>query len=356
MFYSIKNLVESVATEIEKPWDYKPRKEVPYPTNKDGKNDFINWANKFDTEHAFLSMYEGMSDGVRVTADNAPFQMHGIIADYDSLSPTDMAAHINKVAPVTHMPQWLVHTVSGNSRLVWLFERPVMLASEDLIKRFLIQINKELKLAKWAAGFDVDAFGDPKRYYEIGKSWEPLHKDKRLPKGLLESWLLKAATTVKFNKEQTLKYKIPMEDLSAEMHNRFPGRWRGDLFVGARGVRFWDPSADNDTSAVVFEEGVYCFTGNRPFVTWEQVFGKAFVDKYEADYVEGATENAAYDGRAYWIMDDNIWTQWSKEDFSQELRVRGYDGAKPRGKTHSEIDTIENTIKKTRRVSKALPL
>jgi hypothetical protein len=355
MFYSLKNLSDSVTVALEKPWEWQPGSTVPYPTNADGKNDFIHWGHDFQTDHAFIAAFEGMSDGVRVTKDNPVFQMHAIIADYDGRAPKDMADYVKQSMPTGYHPQYLVHTATGNSRLVWLFEKPITIANEDLLKKFLAQINKELKLVKWAPGFDVDAYRDPKRYYEIGKSWEPLYPDKRIASSLLEAWLLKSSDGLRFNKDQTLRYKIPMEDLSAEMHRKYPGRWHGDLFVGARGIRFWDPSADNDSAAVIFEEGVYCFTGNRPFVTWESIFGKAFVDKYEADYVAGATEDSAYDGRNYWIMGGGVWTQWSKEDFTQELRVRGYDGTKPRDKTCSEIDTIENTIKKTRRVTNALP-
>jgi hypothetical protein len=356
MFYSIKNLSDSVAEPMEKPWEFKAG-DVPYPTNADGKNAFIDWAAGYTTEHSFLSMFEGMSAEVRVTdgAGNQPFQLHGIIADYDSKSPKEMAEHIKASAPVHYLPQWLVHTASGNSRLVWLFERPIPLASAELTKKFLAHVSKELKLGKWAAGLDVDAYGSPNKYYEVGKKWEPLYPDKNISRNLLEAWLLKSAEGLRFNKDQTLRYKIPFEDLTAEMHKKFPGRWRGELYDGARGVRFWDLSADNDSAAVAKEEGMICFTGNRAFVSWESIFGKAFVDKYEADYMAGATENSAYDGRNFWIMEDTLWTQWSKEDFGQELRCRGYDGSKARGKTHSEIDKIENTVKKTRRVSKALP-
>lgn len=359
MFFSIKNLIDSVAAPMEKPWEYQPKKKVPYPTNPSQKNDFFAWGSKGTTEHAYLSMYEGMSDGVRVTNGrdgNNPFQLHGLIVDYDAKRPADMLAQLKDHTPVALLPRWLVHTSSGNSRLIWMFERPLMLASDQLIRKFLATVSKELKLIKWSGGFDTDAFGDPTRYYEIGKQWEEIFKGAYIPAATLEAWLLKAADGIQFNKEQTLRYKIPFEDLSTEMHNRFPGRWDGDLYVGARGVRFWDPSADNTSAAVAFEEGMYCFTGNRPFVTWENIFGKGFVDKYEADYVAGAIENSAYDGKVYWLMDDDgSWSQWGKEDFAQELRVRGYDSMKPRGKTFSEIDKIENTIKKTHRVAKSLP-
>jgi hypothetical protein len=357
-FFKLKNLSDSVADPMEKPWDYEPTCEVEYPTKPEDVATFKQWGAKCTTDHAYLSMYEGLSVGVRVTKGpdgNHPFRLHGLIVDYDSKSPAGMKEHIQKNTPSAILPRWLVHTASGNSRLVWMFERPLMLASHTLTRKFLALVSKELKLVKWAGGFDADAFGDPTRYFEIGKQWEKLFDDAIIPTSMTEAWLLKAAEDVRLDEDKTLRYKIPFADLSTEMHNRFPGRWTGDLYPGARGVRFWDPSADNDSAAVAFAEGMYCFTGNRSFVPWDAIFGKAFVDKYEADYVSGAVENSAYDGKSFWIMEDDVWDQWSKEDFAQELRCRGYDGVKPRGKTASEIDTIENVIKKTKRVSKALP-
>ena len=357
-FFSLSNLSGAAVEILEKPWEFEPKGRVPYPTSTHTKDEFTAWCQHPTTEHAFLSAFEGMSSLVRVSDGsdgNHVFQMHGVIADYDSKAPDALREHIMNSPPSAFLPQWLVTTARGNSRLVWFFERPVMLSSPDLTKKFLAAINKELKLSKWAAGMDVDAYANPQLYYEIGKHWEPLFPKKFISSALLELWLIKAADKTKLDDKKTLKYMIPMEDLSAEMHRKYPNRWPTNLYIGARGVRFWDPSADNPTAAVVFEDGMYCFTGTRAFMTWEDIFGKEFVSKYEAQYVENALVDTAYDGRSYYVLEGSEWLPWSKEDFAQSLRCKGYDGSRARGKTHSEIDLIEHTIKQTRRVERALP-
>ncbi len=222
-FFSIPNLSSNSTVEFDKPWEWKPPEPPPYPTSQDTYNDFMRWRMSPTTQHAFLSTYEGTSAGVRVTGGqngNRPFQLHGLMVDYDSKSPDQMAEHVKKTAPVPYLPQWLVHTARDHSRLVWFFERPLMLASDELAKLFLKKAVKELKLAKWAAGFDADAFGDPTKYYEIGKRWEPLFVDAVIPAALTEAWLLDAVGKVQLNKEQTLNYKIQMEDLSEPPRTR----------------------------------------------------------------------------------------------------------------------------------------
>jgi hypothetical protein len=103
-------------------------------------------------------------------------------------------------------------------------------------------------------------------------------------------------------------------------------------------------------------DGMLCYTGNQSFVPWRQLFGSAFVTQYEADAISDIVSNSAYDGDKFWFRsDEGIWAAWSKEDFSQELRVRGKDSRRKPGQTASETDMIENHIKRTRKVKAALP-
>jgi hypothetical protein len=357
MFFSLDNLRGNAVTQIEKPQDIV-LKDVPYPTKAEDKNKFITWCNAPTTKHYFISMFEGMSPDLRTTKGengNPVFTMHGVIADYDSKTFDEMKNHVMKTCPSHYLPTHLSHTMSGNCRLIWQFETPLILASETLAKKVLVVIMKEMAISKWAAGLDTGAFSDPSQYYEIGTKWEELYPDDHIPCGITESWLLEAAKSYDFTNKK-INYEIPLDDVSEEMHKRFPGKWRGNLFLSARGVRFWDPSADNPTGAVIFADGVYCFTGNKAFMSWTDIFGKSFTDPYKSAYIENAVTGTSYDGNAFWVMDDcDYWIQCGKEDFAQDLRVRGFSGTKGRGETASEIDTIENTIKKTRRVTKSLP-
>jgi hypothetical protein len=169
-------------------------------------------------------------------------------------------------------------------------------------------------------------------------------------------WFFKASEGLRFDETKTVSYKIPAEDIAAEIEDRFPGRWQGPFVYGARGIRFWDAAADNTTAAVVMPDGMLCYTGNQAFVPWRQLFGSAFVEQYEADAISDIVSKAAYDGDKYWTqLDNGSWVSWSKEDFCQELRVKGKSSTRQQGQTASEIDVIENHIKKNNKVVAALP-
>ena len=82
----------------------------------------------------------------------------------------------------------------------------------------------------------------------------------------------------------------------------------------------------------------------------------AFVEQYEADAISDIVTSSAYDGDKFWMKQpDGGWITVSKDDFSQEMRVRGKDSRRKPGQTASEIDVIENHIKKHCKIVAALP-
>jgi hypothetical protein len=355
MFFSIENLRANIAEPLEKPWEFKPTMPPPYD---EGKEAMSRWEIDTGTQHAFVSGFEGLSPDVRVTSgDNPPFKMHCLIVDYDAKLPDNPAKYVVEKAPCDFRPTYLVETGSGNARLIWEFEKPFLYTGEAHMKEFMKLLSKKLKLSSWLPGMDTKAYRAPHQYYEIGKSWVKLDKGAPLKSSMLELWLIKSASKISFTDKEGLSYKIPIEDIAKEVDLRYPGRWTGMFALGARGLRFWDPSADNVTASVVTEEGMLCFTGPKPFMSWKDIFGQAFVEDYEADYISGVINKSAYDGNAFWIeeTDEGTWIDFSKEDFAQDLRCKGYSGKRTGSQTASEIDRIENTIKKTRRVDKALP-
>jgi hypothetical protein len=351
MFFTIPNLRSSTVSELPKPWEFKPDTPPPY----DDRNAFIKWRADFGTRHAFISGYEGTSPLVRLTkTDNPVFKMHSLIVDYDGRLPDNAANHVASKPAGEYMPSYVVETAVGG-RLVWLFESPLLLASETQAKEFLKIANKMLRLKGWLPGLDTEALSKPEQYFEVGKAWHAINPDGFIPSANLELWLLKASTGMRFDNDKRLEYVTPIESVAEEVESRYPDRWAGTFALGARGVRFWDPNADNPSAAVVTEEGMICFTGDQAFVSWKQIFGAKFMEPFEASYVAGIVKDSAYDGRSFWLACNGRWEEWSKEDFSQELRCRGYDGRKAQGKPASELDIIENMIKKDQRVGRALP-
>lgn len=352
MFYALPNLSSSTVFELEKPWEYKP---ADTPPDGASKEDTIAWAAGVDIDYAVLSGYEGTTPGVRISSDNPAHTIHAFVADYDLPLPADAVDRI-KNSPVSEFkPAYICKTASGNARLVWLIESPFLCGNKHHTKEFLKTAAKHMKLSKWLGGFDAPAFGDVSKYYMLGDEWQPLFPSYRVPTNHLQLWFFKAAMGSHYDTAKEVSYKIPFEDLEKEVHKQYPNRWVGPFINGARGVRFWDSSADNDTAAMVTEDGMVCFTGDQFFVPWKQIFGASFVDDYEASYIAGVVDTCVYDGREFWQEEAGFWQQWSKQDFSQSLRCQGYNGNKRPGQTMSEIDNIEHAIKRTRRVQGAMP-
>lgn len=354
MFFSIPNLRSSTVTEVEEPWLLKTKTPPPYA---EGKEAVIEFCNRINTEHAMLSMVEGLTAEVRVTMeDNAPFKLHGLLVDYDNPLPANAVEYIKEHKPAEFMPTYLVVTASGNGRLVWEFEKPILFSNKNHMKEFIKLLARHLKLNKWLGGLDTEALTNWVKYYELGQSWTVIDALSVIPISHLELWFFQSATDQKFDDTKTVTYKIPAEDLAREVDERYPGRWQGPFVYGARGIRFWDATADNTTAAVVTPDGMLCYTGNQHFVPWKQLFGSSFVEQYEADAISDIVHNSAYDGDKFWLQQDNgVWGSWSKEDFGQELRVRGKDPKRKPGQTASEIDVIENHIKRHCKVNAALP-
>ena len=354
MFFAIPNLRSSTVTETPEPWSLKTATPPPY---NDGKEAVVEFCNKVTTEHAMISMIEGVSPDVRVTlGDNPPYRMHGLLVDYDNPLPDKPVDYVRDHRPTEFMPTYLVVTASGNGRLVWEFEKPLLFSNKTHMKEFMKLLARHMKLNKWLGGLDTEALTNWVKYYELGRSWQAIDALSCVPLSHLELWYFQAAAEQRFDDKKTLSYKIPPEDLAREVEERWPGRWTGPFIYGARGLRFWDPTADNTTAAVVMPDGMLCYTGNQAFIPWRQLFGAAFVEQYEADAISDIVTRSAYDGGKFWLEGDNgRWASWSKEDFTQELRVRGKDSRRKPGQTASEIDMIENHIKRHRTVAAALP-
>jgi hypothetical protein len=354
MFFSIPNLRSSVVIECDEPWSLKTKTPPPY---SEGKEAVIEFCNRINTEHAMISMYEGMTAEVRVTMDdNVPYRMHGLLVDYDNPLPKDPVEYIRANKPSEFMPTYLATTASGNGRLVWEFEKPILFSNKTHMKEFIKILAKSMKLNKWLGGLDTAALTNWVKYYELGQNWEVIDALSTIPVSHLELWYFKASEEQRFDDTKKITYTIPAEDLAHEVEERFPGRWQGPFVYGARGIRFWDASSDNTTAAVVLPEGMLCYTGNQAFVPWRQLFGAAFVEQFEAEAIADIVTNAAYDGDKFWNRQDNgAWICMSKDDFGQELRVRGKDSRRKPGQMASEIDVIENHIKKNNKVNSALP-
>lgn len=349
MYYSLKNLSATVAFTMEKPWEYSA---TSIPAEVTDKAQYAQWAINNATNHAFISAVEGTMPGIRVGNSNPLFKMHALIVDYDaSVTPSMIAGLLGK-PPAEFKPRYVCRSFSGGARLIWTFERPILLASNEQYKRLVSYMTKTLKLIKWLPGLDTGALGNASQYYEVGKDWCQLFPQD-IPAGNLYLWLYETSKDLSLTTEND--YTIPIDKVAEEVERKWPGRWKGSFEIGARGLRFWDASASDETGCVVMKHGVMAFSGEQAFLSWRRLLGQAFVEHFEADRTGDLIENTAYDGRDFWFFNGRQWVTKSKEDYTQNLRVLGFDPARRRGDTASEIDKIQVEIKDKRRVERAMP-
>jgi hypothetical protein len=138
----------------------------------------------------------------------------------------------------------------------------------------------------------------------------------------------------------TNREQIPMEVIAAEVSTRWPNRWQGDFVLNALGVRFWDEQADCPTGCQVKEDGMLCFTGKVPFVSWADLFGPAWVDQQRALNMGKAGSGLYYDGREYWEQVGERWIPRSRTDAILLLKDRGLSDKAPKGIIMSDAERV----------------
>jgi len=341
MLFAIPNLASSRISEC-KPWE---NQSIAPPEE--------SWC-KPNLEHLFYSGFEGDFSAARIDSSNNPaMKMHWIVANFDG----DINRHMRETVldRCTELkPRYICRTASGGARLLWKLAEPLPLLRNDLTVKLIRHIKKKLKLSRLLIGFDSDAFVDLGRYYEAGMEWVKLSDDE-IPASYMIQWASESADNYKWDK---LGLAIPAEIVAAEVKRRFPGRWQGDFVVGARGVRFWDPDADNQAAVIVRESGMQCFTGGTAFISWAGIFGHRFVSMFKESRIARAVEGIYFDGREYWLRHpDRNWVYVNRGDLILDLKVNHrLHSRMRRGENASEVEYALYLIREHQHIDCASPL
>jgi hypothetical protein len=333
------------------PWAFAPK--IP-PGATQNKGAFCDWEAEAGTEHLFYTASEGLNAAMRTSKLNPIRNLHGLIADYDCPGAClEMASGALSKQPTENRPNWLSRTFSGGGRLVWLFEEPIPMENVALTKAFLVTAAADLKIKKFLPGLDEPAWKELHKIYEVGTEWTPLNRSP-LPTFRIFAMLEKASRKVLWRKEGV---SIPLGIVAEEVDKRFPGRWHGEFKEGARGCAFFDPDSTNPTASIVTETGMVCFSKEKTFYRWIDIFGAEFVRKYEEDRIGAAAADTYYDGRQYWSKSEGgIWEASGKDDYVIRLKVlHRIHATKERLETCSEADRVLSFIHENRRVSGAVP-
>jgi hypothetical protein len=353
-FFYIPNLAASQVRTTTAPWDLPCN--IPN-TACETKGSFRSWSHSQDTDHAFLSLVEASSATHRVSSDNPGFRIHGLIVDYDAeVHPEDFKAMDDYIArhQLTR-PNYALRTYSGHARLVFLFDGPVNCANTALYTGFCQELERRLQLRHLLPGLDTGALRNMAQYYELGTEWEP-YSYERIPVTALHATMAAAGDRVKLWAKGDAP-DIPVDRVAVAVERKYPGVWQGPFEIGARGTRFWDPSADNPTAVIIRESGCQCFTGEQAFVTWAEILGRQFVEQFEQDTFGAAAEACAFDGKVFWAVDADgkRWRPQTADGIRRLLTGDYMMDSKKNGGQLSKLDRCLLYIQKNRCVDTVGP-
>lgn len=327
--YYLRNLSAAEASRLD--ITCAPTSQLPEFADKAA---YRRWCADPKTDHAFVSGYEGLSPALRVSGSNPPALLHTLIAEYDAKVPADWVERCRKA---TASPTWVTLTYSGHARAYWALAKPVDASHPTLLAAFTKIAWAELKVAKLLPGFETKESSSPTQYFEIGKEWVQVGGG--IPAELASGWLLRAAESVQWAKESV---NVSWERLREEGERRWPGRWPGGwagFQEGARGIRFWDSTGDAE-SVLVVASGCVCFTGDRAYLSWADIFGSDWVRRQTDETLGAACQGIYYEVKAarYWMLTDGAWYPYGVDALRRLLVGKGLSAHARKGESQSDVD------------------
>lgn len=310
--------------------DDKPLPDLP------NKNAYREWCADANTQHAFYNAVEGLTPGLRVSESNPAWKIWGLVGEFDAPQAADWK---EKAKSAKIPPAWVSDTYTpGHARMVWAFASPVNCANETFVREFYRIAWQAIHPSKLGLNFREDESSKPAQYFEFGRGWAATGGV--VPVEVVEGWVAKACRKVKWEREAAL---VPFDRLQAEGEKQFPGAWPGgwgEFRAGARGVRFWEPGADAQ-SVIVVETGCVCFTGDRAFLPWADIFGKQFVDEAASEAIGKAITGIWWEPRS-----NKYWKRYPtgqkvplrEKDLDSHLKRHGLTGVVPKGARFSQVD------------------
>jgi hypothetical protein len=292
----LRGAKNNVATEVKpcEPWMFEPNIPESALVNKEV---YKQWRLQPDTEHLVFTGYEGLNPGIRVSSKTNPARrLHALVADYDANIDDSLFGTVLERCPADLRPTWIARSPSGQrARLVYIFEAPALVDCEPLLEKFLAVAKDALRLTQIFPGFDEPAWKNVSTLYDVGSHWKKLG-DYALSKNVVNYWTTQAAKKTAWSKLGDIH--IPLDVIADEIANR-EWDWPGEFEEGVRGPVFWD-GGSNPTSCVVAPAGMVCFSRQKQFYPWAEIFGPSFVRKFQQDKIGAAVDGVWFDGKQYY--------------------------------------------------------
>tara|TARA_R110002020_G_scaffold14699_2_gene52240 strand:+ start:44757 stop:46931 length:2175 start_codon:yes stop_codon:yes gene_type:complete len=312
---------------------------------------YRDWCGETTTDHVFYSAVEARTPSKRISNDNPPRMIYGVVADYDS--PVNWASIDDDldIKFSSNKPTWRSKTQSGFLRLVWEFREPIPI-EPDMFDTFMKHISLKLHLEKCFAGFDSSSLR-ASQYFELGEEW--VKTNGPLETSVIQSVIIKAASE---RPPQSSDTSIPITVVADEVESRFPNRWVGDFDVGARGPLFWIDDGVNRDGCQVVEDGIVCYSdrAGKGFMSWRDIFGPQFVKDFEEKKLSGLLDEYWFNGRTFFKLLYDSAVAIPKEQLVLELRQAGFSPKQKKGQPLSEVDTAVLTISNQNRITEIAPV
>jgi len=322
------------------------------------KKDLIKWREGDHTRHVFFSPYEGITAASRVSTKqdgNKPWVIHGIVIDYDQVLTSDQEmvdAITNNQSPDFPVG-YASRTFSGGAHLVWEFEKPVKVVNPTMLSKFIETFVIQARCKKILGGFD-DMSLKPTLYYTLYDNWKTFGDI--VPSAMTENILFNVGKNVRTYDDEGPA--LPWNVIEDELHKNFPGQWKGRVEHGARGKRFWDPTATHPNAAMLTATGVAYFTDGGGFLPWgsPELFGASVVRRHQASAIASAVQDVYYDGSRFFRHQNDRWLSDNMEVTKLNLSVRGgLSRVTPKNKQFSEVDEAIVHISTNQRVEGCFP-
>lgn len=345
MFFAAPNLVSKSVSPCV-PWEFKGI--VPEEVKgKEAKKKRTSWMCKPGTVHQAYTAIEGLNPNERVTEakgteeGNPPLKLHAAVVDIDQpLTEEELTLGIGRLGKF--VPNYIERTLSGNARLIFLFEKPVAVPSSRFAKEFLTLLLERTKLDAAGAGFDKPAFTDVTRLYTNSGTWATVEPEARMSAEFLQGLVVETAGRHLWKRDRGA-IEIPLPEVLKELEKKWPlHNWPGDFVEGSQGPSFFIDGSASDKSAVVKSTGMFTFSAHapKPFYSWADLVGIQFVKEYASKMMGKAVEGIYHDGVNYFRkIGFDQYRAFGKEDVCLHLRVaRGLSSGK-NGNEPSEVET-----------------
>lgn len=310
------------------PWEFRPEPPVSKTLRAD-KKARTEWILNALTRHQCYATVEGINGAGRIakakgdSEGNPPYRIHGLVADYDGRVWEDSDV-VKAAAAAAVSPAWFERTLSGYTRLVWLFESPVQVDSWDTAVDFLKLALDRVGAPKILPGLDKGSY-DPGRYYTNSGEWLSL-SESVVSRGMATGWLVEVVS--KASRGEQADVSVPLDKVIPALARKYPAfsQWEGEFVEGAQGPSFWVDGSTSPKSALVKPGGIFTFSDHstKSFWTWSDLLGSTFVEGFRAEKIGQIVDNIWFEPRSarYYFPTgrEGEWVPLSRENIVLQLR------------------------------------